>query len=89
MDEDTSAFMRWMVTARMGRMGRMDWMGRWWLVGRGWDRRTLAPAGTGAPEQERHHWILRGGDVLAGYCQHGVDGTDGLHGVLVGRGWDG
>ena len=35
------------------------------LVVRGWDRQTLAPAGTGAPpwapEQDRHSWILRGG----------------------------
>ena len=43
------------------------------LVGRGWDGRTLAPAGTGAPpwapEQERHRWFLRGGrlcEVVAG-----------------------
>ena len=27
LDEDTSALVHWMVTARMG---RMDWMGRWW-----------------------------------------------------------
>ena len=35
------------------------------LVGRVWDRRTLAPSGTVAPpwtpEQERLLWILRGG----------------------------
>ena len=59
------------------------------LVGRGWDGRTLTPARTGAPpwalEQGNHHWFLRGGDTLAGYCQHGRDGTDGLDGVLVGR----
>ena len=34
------------------------------LVEQGWDRPTLAPAGTGAPplapEQESHHWLLRG-----------------------------
>ena len=34
------------------------------LVGQGWDGRTLAPTGTGAPplppEQECHHWILTG-----------------------------
>ena len=43
------------------------------LVGRGWDGRTLAPDGTGAPpwapEQERHRWLLRGGalcKVLSG-----------------------
>ena len=34
------------------------------MVGQGWDGRTLAGFGTGAPpwapEQERHHWILRG-----------------------------
>ena len=69
------------------------------LVGQGWYRRTLAPAGTGAPqwapEQERHRWILRGGDALAGYCMDGMngkdgtDGTDGMDGALVGRGWDG
>ena len=56
------------------------------LVGLGWDGRSLASAGTGAPEQERHHWILRGRDDLAGYCQHGTDGTDGLDEALVGRG---
>ena len=59
------------------------------LLGRGWDGRTLAPAGTGAPEQDIHHWLLRGGDALAGYCQHGTDGTDGLDGALAGWGWDG
>ena len=43
------------------------------LVGLGWDRRTLAPARTGAPpwapEQERHRWLLRGSslcEVVAG-----------------------
>ena len=43
------------------------------LVGRGLDGPTLAPAGTGAPplvpEQECHHWLLRGGglwEVVAG-----------------------
>ena len=43
------------------------------LVGRGWDGQTLAPAGTAAPlwapEQERYHWLLRGGrlrEVVAG-----------------------
>ena len=35
-------------------------------------------AGTGA-----QHCILRGCDVLAGYCQHGTDGTDVLDGELV------
>ena len=52
------------------------------LVGLVWDGRSLAPAGTGAPEQERHHW-------LAGYCKQGMNGKEGLDGVLVGRGWDG
>ena len=52
------------------------------LVGLGWDGRLLAPAGTGATEQERHHW-------LAGYCKQGTNGTDGLDGALVGQGWDG
>ena len=37
------------------------------LAVRGWDGKTLAPAGTGAPplapEQERHHWLLRGDGV--------------------------
>ena len=28
-------------------------MGRW----REWGGRLLAPAGTGATEQERHHWL--------------------------------
>ena len=43
------------------------------LLERGWDRRTLSPARTRvppwAPEQERHHWLLRGGgrqEVVAG-----------------------
>ena len=27
--------------------------------------------------------------ALAGYCLDGIDGTDGLDGTLVGRGWDG
>ena len=62
-------------------------------MGRGWDGQTLAPAVMGvppwAPEQERHRWLLRGGDALAGYCQHGIYGTDGLDGELVGQGWDG
>ena len=26
----THSFMHWMVTARMGRMGIIDWMGLWW-----------------------------------------------------------
>ena len=38
------------------------------LVGLGWDGRLLAPAGTGATEHERHHW-------LAGYCKQGTNGT--------------
>ena len=59
------------------------------LVVLGWDGRPLAPAGTGAPEQECHHWLLRGRDVLAGYCKQGMNGTDGLDGTLVGRMWDG
>ena len=37
------------------------------LVGWGWDGPTLAGAGTGVPpltpEQERHHWLLRGGGL--------------------------
>ena len=52
------------------------------LVGLGWDGGSLAPAETGVPEQERHHW-------LAGYCKQGTNGTDGLDGALVGQGWDG
>ena len=63
------------------------------LMGRGWYGRVLAPAGTGAPpwalEQERHCWLFRGGDALAGYCLDGTDGMDGLDGVLVGQGWYG
>ena len=51
------------------------------LVVLGWDGRSLVPAGTGAPEQERHHW-------LAGHCKQGTNGTDGLDGALVGQGWD-
>ena len=27
--QETMAFMRWLVTGCMGRIGRMDWMGRW------------------------------------------------------------
>ena len=50
---------------------RWDWGG--WL---------LAPAGTGATEQELHPW-------LAGYCKQETNGTDGLDGALVGQGWDG
>ena len=49
------------------------------LVGLGWYGRSLAPAGTGAPEQERHH-------LLDGYCKQGMNGTDVLDGALVGRG---
>ena len=52
------------------------------LVGLGWDRRLLAPTGTGAPEQKSHHW-------LSGYWKQGENGTDGLDGALVGQGWDG
>ena len=52
------------------------------LVGLGLDGRLLAPAGTGATEQEHHHW-------LAGYCKQGTNGTDGLDGAMVGQGWDG
>ena len=52
------------------------------LVGMGWDGRSLAPEETGAPEQDRHHW-------LAGYFKQGTNGTDGLDGALAGRGWDG
>ena len=58
---------------RMGMMGMMDWMGRWW----DWGGRVLAPAGTGAIEQECHHW-------LDGYCKQGMNGTDGLDGAMVG-----
>ena len=52
------------------------------LVVLGWDGRSLAPTGTGAPEQERHHW-------LAGYCRRAMNGTDGIDGTLVGRVLDG
>ena len=45
------------------------------LVVREWEGWTLAPAGTGAPpwtpEQERHHWLLRGGRLW-----EAVDGTN-------------
>ena len=54
------------------------------LVGLGWDGRALAGARTGEPpwvlEQERHRWLLRGGDALASYCLDGIDGTDGTDG---------
>ena len=33
MDEDTHIFMHWLVTASMGHMGQMDWMGHWWDCG--------------------------------------------------------
>ena len=43
------------------------------LLGRGWDGLALAGAGMEAPtlvlEQERHHWLLKGGglwEVMAG-----------------------
>ena len=52
---------RWLVTDCKGDMDGLDGT----LVGRGWDGLTLAGARTGAPplapEQERHHWLLRGG----------------------------
>ena len=69
---------------RMGQMGRMvmmgmmEWMRCWW----DWVGWLLAPAITGAAEQERHHW-------MASYCKQGTNGTDGLDGALVGQGWDG
>ena len=65
-------------------MGQMYLMGRWWDRG-GTDKRygwLLAPAGKGATEQERHHW-------LAGYCKQGTNETYGLDGEMVGQGWDG
>ena len=37
-------------------------------------------------------WIVSGNTgfyALAGYWLNGTDGTDGLDGTLVGRGWDG
>ena len=65
LDEDTLDFMHWLVTARMG--DRVDGMfGA--LVVQGWDVRTLVPARTGAPEQERHHWHLRDSNALDGHC---------------------
>ena len=55
-------------------------------MGQGWDGRTLAGAGMGAPpwapEQERHHW-------LAGYHNQGMNGTDLIDGALMGQGWGG
>ena len=59
-------------------MGMMHLMERRW----DWGGRLLAPSGTGATEQERHHY-------LAGYCKQGMNGTDGLDGALVGQGWYG
>ena len=59
------------------------------LVGLGWDGRSIAPDGTGAPEQEHHHWILRGCDALSGYCKQETNGTDVLDRAMVGQGWDG
>ena len=64
----------------------MDGLDGVW-VGRGWDGRTFAPAGTGeppwAPEKERQRWLLRGGDGPAEYY---LDGTNGLDGEWVERG---
>ena len=48
MDQETLAFANWLVTAWMGRMGKMDWTGRWWDGGR-------MDGSYQAPEQERHH----------------------------------
>ena len=51
----------WLVTDCKGHTDGLDRT----LVGQGWDGPTLAGAGTGAPplapEQERYHWLLRGG----------------------------
>ena len=33
LDQYTLDFMHWIVNARMKRMVRMDWMGRWWDEG--------------------------------------------------------
>ena len=52
------------------------------LVGLGWYRRLLAPAGKEVTDQECQHW-------LAGYCKQGKNGTDGIDGALVAQGWDG
>ena len=55
-------------------MGQMDWMECWW-DGSGMEGPTLVGAGTGAPplvpEQERHHWLLRGSGRW-----EAVDGTN-------------
>ena len=52
---------RWLVTDCKGHTDGLDGT----LVGRGWDGPMLAGARTGvppwAPEQESHHWLLRGG----------------------------
>ena len=58
---------RWLVIDCMGHTDGLDGKDRLdgTLVGRGWNGRTLAGSGTGAPpsapEQERYHWLLRGG----------------------------
>ena len=50
------------------------------LVGRGWDGRTLAPAGTGAPPLALEGWkcagwLLPGWDEWEGWTGWGVGGT--------------
>ena len=58
--QETLAFMRWLVFYWMYRTDGLYST----LMGRGWDGPTLAGARTGTPplmpEQERHHWLLRG-----------------------------
>ena len=58
---------RWLVIDFKGHTDGLDGMDGLdgTLMVRGWYRQTLAGSETGAPpsapEQERHHWLLRGG----------------------------
>ena len=52
------------------------------MVGQGWDGRTLAGVGTGAPpwalEQERHHWLLRGSKLCEVVVATNIAGAEYL-----------
>ena len=86
------------VSAGSGNTDFYALSGYWWygtdgtdgldgtLVGWRWDGQTLAGSGTGAPplapEQERHHWLLRGGGrwvaVSVDNCFGAARGSDYL-----------
>ena len=59
------------------------------LVGRRWDGRTLAPAGTGAPpwapEQERPRWLLRGGGLCEVIAGTNCVGAARTHSIFAGE----